>query len=153
MLNKRAMISQPMAGKTDEEIAEARDKAHAKLREMGYEFVNTLFTDEWYSDGAMEERGVVQVPLCYLAKSLENMSLCHAAYFCKHAVHEGEHNAFRPLRCALRFGQLRNRCVAKTCRPHRPPEREYRASSVSWSPALDKVLPWRASFRGYANGV
>lgn len=82
-LNKRAMISQPMAGKTDEEIAEARDKAHAKLREMGYEFVNTLFTDEWYSDEAMEERGVVQVPLCYLAKSLENMSLCHAAYFCK----------------------------------------------------------------------
>lgn len=83
MLNKRAMISQPMAGKTDEEIAEARDKAHAKLREMGYEFVNTLFTDEWYSDEAMEERGVVQVPLCYLANSLENMSLCHAAYFCK----------------------------------------------------------------------
>lgn len=82
-VNKRAMISQPMAGKTDEEIAEARDRAHARLREMGYEFVNTLFTDQWYSDAAMEERGVVQVPLCYLAKSLENMSLCHAAYFCK----------------------------------------------------------------------
>lgn len=82
-MNKRAMVSQPMAGKTDEEIAEARDRAHAKLREMGYEFVNTLFTDEWYSEAAMEERGVVQVPLCYLAKSLENMSLCHAAYFCK----------------------------------------------------------------------
>ena len=82
-VNKRAMISQPMAGKTDEEIAEARDRAHARLREMGYEFVNTLFTDEWYSAEAMKERGVVQVPLCYLAKSLENMSLCHAAYFCK----------------------------------------------------------------------
>ena len=41
------------------------------------------FTDEWYSDEAMEERGVVQIPLCYLAKSLENMSLCHVAYFCK----------------------------------------------------------------------
>ena len=53
----------------------------AKLRQMGYEVVNTLFTDEWYSDEAMEERGVVQVSLCYLAKSLENMSLCHAAYF------------------------------------------------------------------------
>lgn len=83
MLNKRAMISQPMAGKTDEEIAKARDRAHAKLHEMGYEVVNTLFTDEWYSDEAMKERGVVQIPLCYLAKSLENMSLCHAAYFCK----------------------------------------------------------------------
>ena len=80
---KKAMISQPMAGKTDEEIAATRDLAVAKLRQMGYEVVNTLFTDEWYSDEAMEERGVVQVPLCYLAKSLENMSLCHAAYFVK----------------------------------------------------------------------
>lgn len=80
---KRAMISQPMAGKTDEEIVEARDKACAALSEMGYEFVNTLFTDEWYSDVAMKDRGVVQTPLCYLAKSLENMSLCHASYFCK----------------------------------------------------------------------
>ena len=79
----KAMISQPMAGKTDGEIVEARDKAIAKLEAMGYEVVNTLFTDEWYSDEAMEERGVVQVPLCFLAKSLENMSLCHAAYFAK----------------------------------------------------------------------
>ena len=39
--------------------------------------------DEWYSREAMESRGVVQIPLCFLAKSLENMSLCHAAYFCK----------------------------------------------------------------------
>lgn len=82
-MKKKAMISQPMAGKTDEEIAETRDKARTRLREMGYEFVNTLFTDEWYSNESMEERGVVQVPLCFLAKSLENMSLCHAAYFCK----------------------------------------------------------------------
>ena len=79
----KVMLSQPMAGKTDEEIAEARERAKAKLEKMGYEFVNTLFTDEWYSDEAMRERGVVQVPLCFLAKSLENMSLCHAAYFAK----------------------------------------------------------------------
>lgn len=79
---KKAMISQPMAGKTNDEIVEVRDKAIAVLESMGYEVVNTLFTDEWYSDEAMEERGVVQIPLCYLAKSLENMSLCHVAYFC-----------------------------------------------------------------------
>ena len=53
------------------------------LKAKGYEIVNTLFTDEWYSNEAMKERGVVQIPLCFLAKSLENMSLCHAAYFCK----------------------------------------------------------------------
>ena len=54
-----------------------------ELEEKGYEIVNTFFTDEWYSKEAMAERGVVQIPLCFLAKSLENMSLCHAAYFCK----------------------------------------------------------------------
>lgn len=79
----KAMISQPMAGKTETEIVETREKAKEALEYMGYEFVNTLFTDEWYSKEAMVQRGVVQVPLCFLAKSLENMSLCHAAYFCK----------------------------------------------------------------------
>lgn len=79
----KAMLSQPMAGKTDEEIAATRDKAIAALKDMGYEIINTLFTDEWYSKENMKERGVVQIPLCFLAKSLENMSLCHAVYFCK----------------------------------------------------------------------
>lgn len=32
---------------------------------------------------AMKERGVVNIPLCFLAKSLENMSKCHASYFCR----------------------------------------------------------------------
>lgn len=80
---KKAMLSQPMAGKTQAEIASTREKAVAALEAKGYEVINTLFTDEWYSKEKMEERGVVQIPLCFLAKSLENMSLCHAAYFCK----------------------------------------------------------------------
>ena len=80
---KKAMLSQPMAGKTNEEIVATREKAISVLKEKGYEIVNTLFTDEWYSKEKMAERGVVQIPLCFLAKSLENMSLSHAAYFCK----------------------------------------------------------------------
>ena len=80
---KKAMLSQPMAGKTDEEIVKTREKAIAELETMGYEIVNTLFTDEWYSKEKMQERGVVQIPLCFLSKSLDNMSQCHAAYFCK----------------------------------------------------------------------
>lgn len=80
---KKAMLSQPMAGKTNEEIVATREKAINVLKEKGYEIVNTLFTDEWYSKDAIAERGVVQIPLCFLAKSLENMSRCHAAYFCK----------------------------------------------------------------------
>lgn len=80
---KKVMLSQPMAGKTDKEIAETRERAIKVLKSKGYDIVNTLFTDEWYNKENMEQRGVVQIPLCFLAKSLENMSLCHAAYFCK----------------------------------------------------------------------
>ena len=80
---KKAMFSQPMAGKSNEEIIATREKAIKVLKEKGFEIVNTLFTDEWYSQEQMVERGVIQIPLCFLAKSLENMSLCHAAYFCK----------------------------------------------------------------------
>ena len=79
----KAMLSQPMAGKTDEEIIATREKAIKDLEAKGYEIVNTLFTDVWQSNESMKARGVVQIPLCFLAKSLENMSLCHAAYFCK----------------------------------------------------------------------
>lgn len=44
----KAMLSQPMAGKTDEEIIATREKAIKVLESKGYELVNTLFTDEWY---------------------------------------------------------------------------------------------------------
>ena len=79
----KAMLSQPMAGKTQAEIVATREKAITALKERGYEIVNTLFTDEWYSSEKMTERGVVHIPLCFMAKSLENMSLCHAVYFCE----------------------------------------------------------------------
>lgn len=79
----KAMLSQPMAGKSEEEIRATGEKAIKALEKRNYEIVNTLFTDEWYSSDKMKERGVVQIPLCFLAKSLENMSLCHAVYFCK----------------------------------------------------------------------
>jgi hypothetical protein len=80
---KKAMLSQPMAGKTEEEIKRTRNEAIKALESEGFQIVNTLFTDEWYNKEQMEKRGVVQIPVCFLAKSLENMSLCHAVYFCK----------------------------------------------------------------------
>ena len=56
----KAMLSQPMAGKSEEEIKTTREKAIEVLKDKGYEVVNTLFTDEWYSSDKMKERGVVQ---------------------------------------------------------------------------------------------
>lgn len=81
-IRKKAMISQPMNDLTDEEIEKTREKAIRHLDRLGYKVVNTLFTDDWYSESSMKDRGVVNIPLCYLAKSLENMSLCSVAYFC-----------------------------------------------------------------------
>lgn len=78
----KAMIVQPMNGLTDSEIEETRSRALKLLELEGYEVVNTLFTDDWYSDAQMAERGVVNIPLCFIAKSLENMSQCSLAYFC-----------------------------------------------------------------------
>ena len=80
---QKAMISQPMAGKTEEEIRETREKAVKMLEQQGYEVVDTFFTDEWASKDNMERNGVVNIPLCFLAKSLEYMSKCHAVYFCR----------------------------------------------------------------------
>ena len=80
---KKAMLSQPMAGKSKDEIVATREKAIAALTDKGFEVVNTFFDGEWYEKENMENRGVVQIPLYFLASSLENMSFCHAAYFCK----------------------------------------------------------------------
>lgn len=79
----KAMLSQPMNGLTDEEIIATRERAIAKLQNEGYEVINTYFSDEWYSRDSMKERGIVQIPICFLAKSLENMSLCDTVFFCK----------------------------------------------------------------------
>ena len=79
----KAMLSQPMAGKSEEEIVSTRNRAISKLEAMGFDVVNTLFTDEWYSTDSMRKRGVENIPLCFFAKSVESMSQCNAAYFCK----------------------------------------------------------------------
>lgn len=79
----KAMLSQPMNGKTEEEIVATREKAIKALGTQGYELVDTYFNDEWSRKENMEAEGVVQIPVRFLAKSLEKMSLCDAVYFCK----------------------------------------------------------------------
>lgn len=79
----KAMLSQPMSGLTDEQIINTRALAIEVLTSSGYKVVNTLFTDEWYNSEAMQQRGVVHVPLMFLAKSIENMCLCDVVYFCE----------------------------------------------------------------------
>lgn len=81
-IRKKAMISQPMNGLTDEEIEKTREKAIRHLDRLGYKVVSTLFKDGWYNNSAMKDRGVMNIPVYYLARSLESMSFCDAVYFC-----------------------------------------------------------------------
>ena len=77
------MISQPMNGLTEEQIINAQKKYFEYVKKENLEVVNTYFKDEWYSQDSMSLRGVVQMPVCFLAKSLEYMSQCNIVYFAK----------------------------------------------------------------------
>ena len=67
---KKAMLSQPMAGKSEEEIIATRNKAIKALKEKGFEIVNTFFTDEWYSKEKWRNEGLCK----YLCVSSQNRS-------------------------------------------------------------------------------
>lgn len=79
----KAMISQPMAGKTNEEIQMTKVKAAKDLEDMGYEVVDTLFSGDWCNQESLKRLGIANIPLWFLSKSLEKMSECDAVYFCK----------------------------------------------------------------------
>ena len=80
---KKVMISQPMAGKTEKEIAEVRNHAIAALEAKGYEVPNTWFLEQWKNRESLSACGVVYEPVHFLSKALDAMSCCHAVYFCR----------------------------------------------------------------------
>ena len=59
----KAMISQPMKGKTEEQIRKERKKIVDKLEELGWEVVDTIFAEEAPKN--------CDVALYYLSKSIE----------------------------------------------------------------------------------
>lgn len=73
---KKLFISQPMRGKTNEEIMAVREKAiESAERELG-EKVEVI--DSFFKDAPIDAN-----PLWYLAKSLELLSTADVAYFAK----------------------------------------------------------------------
>ena len=58
----KIMLSQPMAGKTNQQIKKEREEIVKKLEQQGHEVVNTVF--ENFEEGK-------NTPLHYLAKSIE----------------------------------------------------------------------------------
>lgn len=83
MAKKKAMISQPMNGLTEEEIKANKERAVQFLKEKGYEIHNTYLTGNKYDETRMKNQGIRNIPVYYLAGSLEGMSFCDAVYFLK----------------------------------------------------------------------
>lgn len=73
----KVFISQPMRGKTEEEIKKEREAVIEHLKET-YDDVEVI--DSYFGD-YNPENGCV--PLKYLAKSLELLADADLAYFCK----------------------------------------------------------------------
>lgn len=70
----KVMISQPMRGKTNEEIKEERVELVKKLQEEGHEVVDTVFDD--FPEGKA-------TPVHYLAKSIEFIANVEGVVFMK----------------------------------------------------------------------
>lgn len=71
---KRLFISQPMNGKTDEEILKEREVAIVKAKEMCGEDVEVI--DSFFQSAPADAR-----PLWFLGKSIELLSAADIAYF------------------------------------------------------------------------
>lgn len=70
--NMKIMISQPMNGKTEEQIRNERASLVKELEEKGYEVIDTIFAEKTPEGDAR---------LYYLAKSIEAMSKVDAIIF------------------------------------------------------------------------
>ena len=73
---KKLFISQPMRGKTNEEILAVRQKAVASAERNLGEKVEVI--DSFFQDAPVDAK-----PLWYLGKSLELLSTADVAYFAK----------------------------------------------------------------------
>lgn len=82
---KKAMISQPMKGLTDEQIKTVKADAVAFLEAQGYEVINTFFED--LNEEVMIKSGVKHLPVGYLAQSIAALAMADALY-CVKGWHE-----------------------------------------------------------------
>jgi hypothetical protein len=79
----KVMISQPTKGLTEKQILETKNRFLDFAKKENMEVVNTYFKDEWFAKIELNHVGVIQVPVYYLAKSLEKMAHCNVVYFAK----------------------------------------------------------------------
>ncbi len=71
----KIMISQPMRGKTNEQIRKEREQLVKKLKSEGHEVIDTIINEESPKD--------INEAIYYLSKSIEFIGKVDAIYFMK----------------------------------------------------------------------
>lgn len=71
----KIMISQPMRGKTNEQIRKEREQLVKKLKSEGHEVIDTIINEESPKD--------INGAIYYLSKSIEFIGKVDAIYFMK----------------------------------------------------------------------
>lgn len=92
---KKLFISQPMRGKTDEEILTVREKAIKSAEEVIGEPVEVI--DSFFRSAPVDAK-----PLWFLGKSLELLSTADVAYFAK--GWDGTRGCKIENTCAIEYG-------------------------------------------------
>lgn len=64
-----------------EEILKVKNEITLYDKSKGYTVINIFFEDEWSKPEKMKERGVKNIPVAFLAKSIECMANCDAVIF------------------------------------------------------------------------
>lgn len=77
---KYAMVSQPMRGKTEDEIRKTREQAKTALMGLGYATLDN--TGGTLEPIEVEYMDWINIPLQCLAESLHVMAKCEAVMFC-----------------------------------------------------------------------
>lgn len=93
----KLFISQPMKGKTDEEILDVRNKAIASAKKYFDKKEEVEVIDSFFQSAPVDAK-----PLWYLAKSLELLSTADVAYFAK--GWEGARGCKIENTCAIEYG-------------------------------------------------
>ena len=74
----KVFISQPMNGKSDEQILEEREYAKKYVKGLGFEHE---FIDSFFEDYNPEAEGIKNPPIAFLAKSIELLANADLALF------------------------------------------------------------------------
>lgn len=78
-MKERAFISQPLLDKSEEDIIATYERAKSFLENLGYEVTGAI---DFQKDPTLAEKGVFNIPLFYLARSITEISRCNLIYFC-----------------------------------------------------------------------